>query len=96
ETLWVPADWNFLGLPSMGLTRTIQPADSGVLSITNTTDTATAVVQTAINVIGMFAGAGGRKDVSYDVVVDPTRYSASSEQSLGAVAQMWAQQLVPN
>lgn len=94
QTLWVPADWNFMGLPSMGLIRTIQPADSGVVAINNTTDTAMAVVQTALNVLGAFAGAGGRKDVSYDVVVDPARYSAASEQSLGAVAQMWAQLLV--
>lgn len=87
---WVPADWNFLNLPALGLKQNLQPADSGVLSVTNATDTATAVVQTALNVVGMFAGVGGRKDVAYDVVVDPVRYTASSEQSMGAVAEMWA------
>lgn len=94
--VWATDNYAFDRPPVVKLKKTLQPADSGLLGVKDTTDATTAAVQNVLSVVGMLGGlGGGRKDKQFEVSVDPQRYVAAAEQSLGAVVESWAQHIAP-
>lgn len=95
-TVWVTPDWSFGKIPVLGLKRTVQPEDSGLKGVEDTTSGAVAALQTATQIIGMLGGiGGGRRDKTFNVNVDPQKFQAAAQTTMGAVAELWAHQIAP-
>lgn len=93
-THWTTANSDFGKLPIISLKRTIQPPDSGLKGLEDTTSGAVAAVQTATMVLGMLSGTGGgRKDKTYNVNVDAAKFQSAAQATLGAITVLWAQQI---
>jgi hypothetical protein len=93
-TVWTTPTFSFDKMPVMTLKHTLQPANSGLIGVTDTTHTGVAAFQTAMQVVGLLGGlGGGRKDKRYEVAVDPVQYQAAASSTMGAVLDTWAAQI---
>lgn len=93
-TVWVGPNFSFEKMPAITLKKTLQPANSGLIGISDATDATVATVQTALAVVGFLSGmGGGRKDKRFEVKVDSAQYQASAQATMGAVLDTWARQI---
>jgi hypothetical protein len=90
-TVWAPASYSFDKMPVLALKQTLQPANSGLIGISDATNGGVAALQTALQVVGFLGGmGGGRKDKRFEVKVDPVQYQAAAQATMDAVVDTWA------
>jgi hypothetical protein len=93
-TVWAPPSYSFDKMPVLALKQTLQPANSGLIGISDVTNGGVAALQTALQVVGFLGGmGGGRKDKRFEVKVDPVQYQAAAQATMGAVVDTWARQI---
>jgi hypothetical protein len=93
-TIWATSDYTFTKMPIIGLKRTVQPQDSGLKGMEDTTSGAVAVVQTATMILGALSGiGGGRKDKTYSVNVDANKFQMAARSTMSAIAELWTYQI---
>jgi hypothetical protein len=92
--IWLPPESNFAKMPVISLKQTVQPKDSGLKGVEDTTSGAVAAVQTATMIIGMLGGVGGgRRDKTFNVNVDAAKFQEAAQSTMGAIAELWTHQI---
>lgn len=94
DTIWTTPSFSFDKMPVVTLKQTLQPANSGLIGVTDATNAGVEAFQTAMQVVGFLGGmGGGRKDKRFEVAVDPVKYQAAANSTMGAVLDTWAAQI---